>query len=353
MSVELNLFIIVIVLVLYLPGYFFRRFYFIGFAKQQFGMGSWYDRFFLSIFFGFLLQYLSLAIIDKKVFFSVDDYLAPVAKVFFSNPNSMTKEDFRKLFQSIIHLFFAIIYGGAVGYFLHKLTVFTKADVKSSALKFANSWYYYFWAKIIRDEKFRRFNQIDGHYISTRAEILVASSSEDKKLLYRGVLYNFDVSEKTTCLERIYLIKASVFKNADNTAEGDGFVSIPGDIFMINAHQILSINLSYDFVNRSIKPSKYATFFQKYSSIVLLFITAAAPIAYLFFSKASFLNIFIAWILTIFSAIVTSSLFSIINDRRDLTKHRFFSVLLTFIFLFAILVFLISRLLIQSGHTSR
>jgi len=49
---------IVLVLAFYLPGYFFRKLYFSGFSTKQFGLGEWYDRFFLNILLGMISKYL-------------------------------------------------------------------------------------------------------------------------------------------------------------------------------------------------------------------------------------------------------------------------------------------------------
>lgn len=78
MDFQVSIIGIILILAFYLLGYFFRKLYFSGFSTKQFGMGEWYDRFFLSIFFGIIIQFITINILKENFQFNFNSISEPV-----------------------------------------------------------------------------------------------------------------------------------------------------------------------------------------------------------------------------------------------------------------------------------
>ena len=106
MDFQVSIIGIILILAFYLPGYFFRRFYFSGFSTKQFGLGEWYDRFFVSIFLGMIIQFLTVKILRDNFQFNFDTVGEPINQ-FYNKIMDKKLPDLYK-FQKH-HIFFTFV----------------------------------------------------------------------------------------------------------------------------------------------------------------------------------------------------------------------------------------------------
>lgn len=345
MNLPFGLLSIILVLAFYLPGYFFRKFYFSGFSTKQFGMGEWYDRFFISLFLGVITQFITILILGRAFHFNFETIKEPLIEV---NKNLTSNEipniDFLNFRNSILYLLATMAIGSILGITLRIIIINLRLDVMFDVLRFANIWNYYFRGSILRRGEFAILQKKPGRRLVTRAEILMDFEKNSQHGLYEGILSHYDLSNKCDKLERIYLTRAKY-----KSIKEDHFVEIPGDIFMIDANRIININLSYDY-KESEKSTNYI--WSLVSIIeVLLFFSPVFFIPYFYYHKIGFWTT-IGSVLLFFLAFFTLYvLIDIILIKKSIfsekyKKKKLFSLLILF-GLFALLAYCLYLLVIR------
>lgn len=313
MSFQVSLFSIILILAFYLPGYSFRRCYFSSFSTKQFGHGEWYDRFFISVFIGIVIQYVSIKILRDNFHFNFDSVSSPLSQVNEKLlDNKFPDIDFLNLKNAIAYLSVLLAFAGILGLIFRNIVIFFGWDIKFSVLRFANPWQYYFRGRILRTRDFMKVSKNAGKRVATRADVLMDFEVAGRKALYSGVLSQYDLSVKGDKLERVYLTSAIRFKSNE-----DGFKSIPGDIFMIEANKILNINLSYDYSEKLKKTN--ALFPYLYTLAIIVFFSPVFLIPFYLYSKIGIWRT-IAGIILFF---VCAILFYMIIDIAALSKENF------------------------------
>lgn len=279
MDFQISIIGIILILAFYLPGYFFRKMYFSGFSTKQFGMGEWYDRFFLSIFFGMVIQFVTLIILRENFGFNFSSVSEPLS-LLYSNllENKLPDIDFVNFGKALFYLFLSMLFGGVFGFFLRNVIRITKLDIRTSTFKYANIWHYYFRGDIVRTKDFRKSLNKTGKWISTRADILLDFEKDEKNVLYSGIISQYDLSHKSDRLDRVYLTDSKRYSNKDKC-----FKIIPGDILILDGNRILNINLSYDYLERD-KGKKAKVLTALGSILLLLLILSPVIIIPSFFS---------------------------------------------------------------------
>lgn len=84
----------------------------------------------------------------------------------------------------------------------------SKLDIYTSTFKYANIWHYYFRGDIVRTKDFKSALSKKRKWVSIRADILLDFEKDDKNVLYSGVVSQYDLSQKSDKLERLYLTGA-------------------------------------------------------------------------------------------------------------------------------------------------
>src|SRR6185437_4681499 len=230
MDLQVSIISIILILAFYLPGYFFRKFYYFGFSTKQASMEEWYDRFFKSIFYGMIIQYITANIL-RNFHFNFETISLPV-KQFYNKISSdkFPDLDYTNFRNTILYLLLSMFFGSALGLATHKFIRITKSDVLYSIFRYANIWHYYFRGDILKTSDFKTIAK-KGKWVSTRADILVDFEKDEKNILYTGTLSQYDLSNKSDKLERVYLTEAKRYSNKEGNT---GFKSIPGDILILD-----------------------------------------------------------------------------------------------------------------------
>jgi len=248
MDFQVSVIGIIVVLAFYLPGYFFRKGYYSGFSTKQIGMEESYDRFFKSIFYGALLQFLIIKILHDNFTFNYNSASAPINQLYryFQN-NKLPDLSYINYKTAISYLFVSSLFAGATGFVLRLIVRKAGIDVRFTSFRYANIWHYYFRGDILKTNDFRTIAE-KGKWFSTRVDVLVDFEKDEKNVLYSGVLSQYDLSPKSDKLERIYLTQAMRYSAK---AGSEGFKPIPGDILVLEYCRVINMNLSYDFIERN------------------------------------------------------------------------------------------------------
>lgn len=313
---------IIIILAFYLPGYFFRKFYFSNFSTKQLGMGDWYDRFFMSIFLGMLIQFLSASILHRNFSLYYDKITVPINRFLEELIKQKIPElDFTNLKTLTLYLIITMCFSCFLGIAIRNVVRFTKLDLYYAPFRFANIWHYYFRGEIVKIKDFQLLNKKNGKWVLTRADILVNTEKDNEKILYNGIISQYDLSTKSDKLERIYLTKAKIYKKSDGFK---GFKEIPGDIFIIENSQILNINLSYDILSKAIGKKKKIKEYVIYCTAILILFAPSLVVPYFYFHKVSFLSNVAAMILSMFGLLLFYSGISMIflNKEKYTEKYK-------------------------------
>lgn len=246
MDFQVSIIGIILILTLYLPGYFFRRFYFSGFSTKQFGTGEWYDRFFISILLGIVVQVITIKILRDNFQVDFNSVSEPIGSVY---TNILEKKvpslDFYTFVKLVSYLLVSLFFGSVFGIFTRSFVRRLKLDIYTSTLKYANIWHYYFRGDITKTKDFKRSLSKKGRWVSTEADILMDFQKDDKNILYSGIISQYDLSGKSEKLERVYMTKSKRYCNSAKC-----FKEIPGDILILDASRILNINLTYVFLEK-------------------------------------------------------------------------------------------------------
>ena len=339
MDFQVSIIGIILVLAFYLPGYFFRKFYFSGFSTKQFGLGEWYDRFFMSIFLGMIIQYLTIKILRDSFHFNFNTISQPITQFYNQIMDKKLPDlDYTNLRNGIFYLFLSMVFASVFGFIARKIVRLAKLDVAFSTFRFANIWHYYFKGEIVKTKEFRIAIPKKGKWVSTRVDLLADFEKDEKNILYRGIISQYDLSPKSDKLERIYLTSA---RRYSSKPEAKGFKEIPGDILILDCNRIININLSYDFI-LSDKNKKWKILFQILSAILIL--SPLILIRYFFYGYLGLFRI-IGGIFEILGLMLfIATLFSIVSDSKKEFKKNYPKsgksslIIVTIIFIIAILI---------------
>lgn len=262
-----------------IPGILFRRFYFYGeFSKQFNTKDPVLHTMFLSIVPGIILQLLAFIIYQKTLGYNSNysdvitvfkdltsdeaEHIQDVTKGFFDN-------DITTFFCYSFILFF---FSGIIGYLSSRFIRFLQWDKKYKVFRFKNQWYYIFSGEVLNLKKFKDAHRVSfdrnqefKHDISTTFADVLIKVDDDKKELYSGYVVDYDLNnDNISKLDKIYLLDAYRYKKAsitnnyftDTSFSGStksnqtqppsrNQKQIPGDVFIVDASNIVNINLTY------------------------------------------------------------------------------------------------------------
>lgn len=249
MDINVTIATIFLILILIIPGVIFKRFYFQGAFSKQFWAGPVGDRFYTSIFWGIIIQYITYFSFSKAT--GVDynkfrEYLqAPFIQL--NNDELPTLSDpllMYPLYYFLLSLFFAAV--GGYGFF--HIVRGTKLDIKSPIFRFSNKWNYYFSGEILYSNEFKSSNSPKKRITSTTVDVLV-NYGEGKNTLFSGTFSQYDLHSNGD-LETLYLTEIGRYKYIEGEVKPI-LRPIPGDCFVIPYKNVLNMNIQY-LVDRSV-----------------------------------------------------------------------------------------------------
>lgn len=348
MDFSVSLVGIILILILYLPGYFFRRFYFSGFSTKQFGLGEWYDRFFMSIFLALLIQVVTIKTLSGFDF-DFESLSGSISVIYKSVvENELPSFDYATFTKAVLYLSISMCFGCVLGLFTRKLLRFSLLDIHTSTFKYVNIWHYYFKGDIIKTKEFQKAVAKKGELIFTRADILMDFEKDGEPMLYSGIVSQYDLSAKSEKLERIYLTGAKRFSKA-----AEQFKDIPGDILVLDASRILNINLTYDYIEKSITVKRVLLSTMLLVLALSLVFSPFLIIPYFFYTKVSIGRLIIAvfesllFILSLMSTLGVS--FTKQKEFRGKYKSSKLQALLLF-FLVTVFLFIVLWVTLAKGQ---
>lgn len=304
-----------------IPGIIFRRFYFYGeFSKQFNTKDPVLHSIFFSIVPGIVIQILSFIIYSLSLDF--DSSLLDVYVIFRditsdgSNGTDKLTEDFinNNLITFLLYSLGVFTFSAFLGWSSSRLIRKRQWDKKYKLFRFKNQWYYIFSGEVLNLRKFeeahnfsfKRNKSSQQDIFITYADILVSVSEQnDRKELYTGYVVDYDLkSDDITQLDKIYLIDTHRYKKKEKILDDSGLeikdkkskekkptksrnrLRVPGDIFVLNAKNIVNLNLTYiPSIHKKVEKEKKeaATKQKRYSRIQGVYIVILVCIIFAHF----------------------------------------------------------------------
>ncbi|WP_346236909.1 hypothetical protein ABDK00_013290 [Niabella insulamsoli] len=302
MEVPITLLSILTLILTYVPGLVFKRFYFTGEFTKQFGAGIFLERFITCIFAGVVIQLVTYFIFWKFIKVDTEATFGNV-KVFYrqfvSNEIPGSIDDYKNLCFYIVISILVAVFGGLIS---HNLVRLLKLDLKFNVLRFSNHWNYYFKGDILSTRDFKAFNK--GKVISTEADVFVDSGG-DRPVLYSGLLVQHNISAKTGDLESIFLTNSYRY-----STKIEGMKEIPGDILMIPYSKIVNLNIRYNVKKQKEGGNKEVIIAIQSLIFIVVFVAILISVPYFFYSRIgtikTILAVITSWISLLLIAVLTS-----------------------------------------------
>jgi len=239
MNFNITLLSIFLILVLYIPGYFFKRFYYTGKFTKQFTAGNFTERFVTSLFWGLVLQCLSFLLANITLKISYNDVKKPLSSFYEDICNSRVPNcSFDDIKHAMFYMSITIILAMGLGTLCHKVVRLFRFDIKYPILKFSNYWFYYFRGEVtlLMKENTKR-----GKLLSTEIDI-VARDTDTSTKLYSGLLIDYTTSSVNGELETIAITSAQRWSNTEKL-----FKPIKGDFLILPYNRILNFNIRFTY----------------------------------------------------------------------------------------------------------
>lgn len=267
MDAEVTISSIVLIVILVVPGIFFKRFYYQGSFSKQFGWGLFADRLITSIFWGFVIQIISFLIFSAIFNLTYDSIKGSITDV-YNEVNDRKLPDFstKELWYILGYLFSSIFIASVLGGFFHSVVRALRIDIRFPVFRFANQWHYYFKGEILNSTDFKKYRK--GKWLSTLVDALVENGDGTNKMV-SGFLTQYLLSSRTGELEVIYLTEAKRYSK-----KREEFVDIPGDCLIIPYSKIIDLNIRYNVIteDKQKKNQAFNLLFPLFSFAVLFFI---------------------------------------------------------------------------------
>lgn len=344
MDSSLTIITIVYIIMLVVPGVFFKRIYFQGPFTRQFQSGLFADRLITSLFWGILVQIITFYIFINT--FNVQ--YESVFELLTETHSKLTKNEFpdfneNGLTNILLYLLGSVVIALGLGFFAFHFVRIFQLDQKFSVLRFANKWHYYFSGEILNSREFRQSSLKKGKVSATLIDVLVKYGENDNRL-FSGNLVQYTINSEGN-LNSIYLTGTRRYKNS----KGE-FIStpkeIPGDCFVIPYQNVLDMNIQY--ILQKAEKGKTRLKIKNWAiTAINFFLFIALPAIFIFpwYTNASILmkigSILMLSVSWLFSAVLISQL---IEPQKNTTsanrmsKQDLFYVLCT-VLLFGILGF--------------
>ncbi len=249
------------IVILIVPGIIFKRFFFQGAFSGQFNSGLFADRIITSLFWGILVQIITILTFSRIINISYQDWRI-MLQTLYRNViiNKLPEVTAGQLVNVLFYAVYSLLLAASLGFILYKIIRWLGLDLKIPAFRFLNQWHYYFKGEILRTPEFKITGR--GNVISTEVDLLL-KSDDGKSNLFSGLLTQYALNTKNE-LETLYLTGTTRYSQSLRTVK-----HIPGDIFVIPFSTIQNINIRYNFqVSQNPQVFKYITV--SFSAVLLL-----------------------------------------------------------------------------------
>jgi hypothetical protein len=239
MEAEVTISSIVFIVILIVPGVFFKRFYFRGQFTKQFSSGLFADRLITSIFWGLIVQLITFLLFNKFMNLTYEKCKSLISTVYGKlAENAVPDFSADSLLYILGYLFTSILVAAALGCLAHGFIRFFKIDSKFEVFRFANQWNYYFRGDSLNFGEFRA--RKTGKVLSTLIDV-VMENGEGATKMFSGFLTQYQISSETGQLEVLYLTDAKRYSKS-NTA----FKPVDGDCLIIPYNRVIDMNIRYN-----------------------------------------------------------------------------------------------------------
>lgn len=323
---------LVIFLFILIPGITFRRFYFQGEFSKQFNSKSLAHSMSASIFPGIIIQFFTVFLYKSYI----NDIDGGSVEIFYKKLSENTLPE--NIFDSVllINLLTYIVLMLMISFFFAEISFrfvkLIRADRWSTIMRFRNHWNYYFKGELKGFKEYRGL--IKGDLVEVRADVLLRVQSEEPRL-YSGVLVQHTLNSETHELENVFMSQVAIYKKDSNTGVRIK-KDIPGDLMILNANDIININLNYITT-----PSKKRDFT---AIITLLFLIASVYIIFTnypyFVASTIIKTILLKAFFLIYLLIFITLMSQIFGKNEDVNKRKniinmayFFAFLTVFYYL--------------------
>ncbi|MBB5285032.1 hypothetical protein HNQ92_003180 [Rhabdobacter roseus] len=300
-SVITTLFIVLLIV----PGVFFKRFYFTGEFSKQFGVGLFADRLITSIFWGLIVQIITFLTFSRFFGFTLKEIKLYITNGYAKLAKNELPDDFDNynLWMILGYLFASIVIAALLGIVCHSIIRAFKIDTKFRVFRFSNHWNYYFRGDILSSGDFKK--QRKGKVLSTYIDVVMDGGNQKPKM-FSGFLSQYTISARTGELEAIFLTDVKKYSESKQA-----FKEIPSDFLIIPYNKVIDLNIRYN----TLKAEDNI----KYKLLVKALFTTSFLLAFLYvlifpwllglsFFRTLVGMIFLSWALIFFSALIQSSI---------------------------------------------
>lgn len=239
MDSGLTLFGFAYVIILIVPGIIFKRFFFQGAFSGQFNSGLFADRIITSLFWGILVQIISVLTFSRIINISYPEWQKLIQTLYQNLANNKLPEiPAGELLSVLFYAIYSVTLAATLGFITYKLIRWFSLDLKIPAFRFLNQWHYYFRGEILRTPEFKISNR--GKVISTEVDLML-KTDDGKSNLFSGLLTQYTLNTKNE-LDTLYLTGTNRFSQSQNAVK-----NIPGDIFIVPFSTVQNLNIRYNF----------------------------------------------------------------------------------------------------------
>ena len=239
MESEVTISTIVLIVMLIVPGIFFKRFYFRGQFTKQFTSGLFADRLITSIFWGLIVQLITFLVFNKVSNLSYDSIKAPVSgglkQIEAGTLPDLSSENLSSL---LLYISSSIIISAILGYLAHGFIRFFKIDSKFEVFRFSNNWNYYFRGENMDFGEFK--DRKTGKVLSTSVDV-VMDNGEGGTKMFTGFITQYQISSETGALEVLYLTDAHRYSKSKQR-----FIAVDGDCLVVPYSKVIDMNIRYN-----------------------------------------------------------------------------------------------------------
>ena len=232
-----------VLLILLIPGFLFRRFYYSGEFSKEYFKQNFTDLILPSLILSGIINTFCYTVI---YLFGYHSDAVPAIAVLLSGTTDSARVSsaiqtlFLNLYPGLSYFLFTGITGAAAG-LLSKYFVRTyKLDRKYKLFRFQNEWHYLFSGEILDFPEVQgSARDVDLTYIN------VMVNTSEGSVIYRGYLSSYILSSSTG-IDRLYLTdtKRRYLKD-DGQNEETTYYRMPGEFFVVFASQIINLHISY------------------------------------------------------------------------------------------------------------
>ncbi len=232
-----------VLLILLIPGFLFRRFYYSGEFSREYFKQNFTDLILPSLIFSGVINTFCYSVIYLLGYRS--NAVSAIAVLLSGTTDSgrvsaAIETLFLNLYPGLSYFLFTSLTGALTGFFAKYLIRTYKLDRRYKLFRFQNEWHYLFSGEILD------FPEIQGSARTVELTFVDALvNTSEGSVIYSGYLSAYVLSSSTG-IDRLYLSNARrrYLKN-DDKQEPERYYEMPGDFFVVFASQIINLHISY------------------------------------------------------------------------------------------------------------